>query len=204
MTEVQIVTIQPEHAAPLRRLQLICFPNIPPDELYSEKELLEVCEVFPDGTFVALAGETVVGLGSGVYTDFDPEHPQHTLLEIFARGHNPASLWYYGLDISVHPDYRGYGIGRRLYDARKAVVQRDNKRGIVAGGLVPGFARHKQSMSLEEYVAKVSAGELYDPTLTFQLRNGFEVRGILENYASLKVSDRRATLIIWENPKYIP
>ena len=46
------------------------------------------------------------------------------------------------------------------------------------------------------------AGELSDPTLTFQLRNGFEVRGLLANYIEDEADDGWATLIVWENPDY--
>ena len=118
----------------------------------------------------------MVGLGSGIYTHFDFAHPQHTLVEVTDQGHDREGEWYYGLDISVHPEYRGKGIGRKLYDARKALVQRDNKRGIVAGGLTPDFTKHKDSMSIEDYVDKICQGNLYDSTLSFQLRRRFCVQ----------------------------
>ena len=99
----------------------------------------------------------------------------------------------------MHPDYRGHGLGRRLYDARKGVVRRLGRRGIVAGGMLPGYAEHKGSLSAHEYVQKVVAGELTDPTLSFQLKNGFAVRGLLEGYLDDAASDGWATLIVWEN-----
>ena len=43
--------------------------------------------------------------------------------------HDPKGAWYYGADVSVDPDWRGLGLGRRLYDARKALVRRHGKRG---------------------------------------------------------------------------
>jgi hypothetical protein len=57
-------------------------------------------------------------------------------------------------------------------------------------------------MSAAEYAAKVAAGEIYDATLTFQLQNGFEVRGVLENYLHDEATDGWAVLIVWENPEY--
>ena len=114
--------------------------------------------------------------------------------------HDPNGDWYYGGDISVHPDYRGRGVGKMLYEARKKLVRERGLRGIVAGGVLPGYAAHKGELSVPEYVGKVVAGELSDPTLSFQLKNGFEVRGLLEGYLEDEASDHWATLIVWENP----
>ncbi|MEZ5342123.1 MAG: GNAT family N-acetyltransferase [Acidimicrobiales bacterium] len=43
--------------------------------------------------------------------------------------------WYYGTDITVLPEYRGYGIGRHLYELRKDVARTFNRKGIIAGEL---------------------------------------------------------------------
>jgi GNAT superfamily N-acetyltransferase len=114
--------------------------------------------------------------------------------------HDPDGEWYYGGDISVHPDYRGRGLGRRLYDARKDLVRRYWRRGIVAGGALPGYEHYKGELTVPEYVERVVDGELSDPTLTFQMRNGFEVRGLLEGYIEDEITGNWATLIVWENP----
>jgi ribosomal protein S18 acetylase RimI-like enzyme len=145
-------------------------------------------------------------MGAGIFLDFDFEHPQHSLYGIAGNhaceNHDPAGEWYYGTDISVHPDYRRRGIGKRLYELRKDLVRRYNKRGIVAGGALPGFGDHKANMTALEYVTEVAAGELYDPTLTFQIQNGFEVFGVISDYFSDARSDNWASLIVWENSDY--
>ena len=43
-------------------------------------------------------------------------------------------------------------------------------------------------------------GELTDPTLSMQLRNGFEVRGVIHDYMSHDHGEDYASLIVWENP----
>lgn len=203
---LEYMNLKPEHAPQLAELQLACFPTVDPGELFSPEEIELHYETFPEGFFVVLDGNRTVGMGAGIFTDFDFSRPQHKLYEVAGiagcMNHNPAGAWYYGTDISVHPDYRRRGIGQKLYDLRQGVVRRYNKRGIFAGGFLPGFVNHKATMTASEYVNKVAAGELYDPTLTFQIENGFEVRGVLADYFHNEASDNWASLIVWDNPDY--
>jgi GNAT superfamily N-acetyltransferase len=203
---IQIVTIEPGYAEALEQLQIDCFPTLAPHERMTSEHFLSHCRIFPEGGFVALDGERVMGLGSGFFTDFDLARPGHTFKEIVAEGfytnHDPEGDWYYGSDISVHPDYRGRGVGTRLYRARKELVRRYNRRGIVAGGMLPGYPAVESTLSLPDYVDAVVGGELYDATLSFQLKNGFEVKGLLEGYIDDAATNNWATLIVWQNPEF--
>ena len=205
---IRIEIIQPRFAAALEQLQRDCFPTLGEGELMREEHFLSHCRLFAEGNFVALDGERVIGLGSGFLIDFEFDQAQHSFQEIIDGGfysrHDPGGDWYYGADISVHPEYRRRGVGSRLYQARKDIARRLNRRGIVAGGLIPGYADYKSAMAPQDYVDKVVAGELYDSTLSFQLGRGFEARGLLENYIEDDASDNWATLIVWENPDYRP
>lgn len=210
--QVTVVNIQPGHFAALEELQRICYPMLGAQELMVVEHYASQFRLFAEGQFVALEGDgsggQVVGQGSGFLTDFDFDHPAHTFREIcdefyFTR-HNPQGAYYYGADISVHPDWRGQGIGKLIYAARKDLVQRRNRRGIIAGGMIPDYVRFHGTLTPYEYVAKVVAGELTDSTLSFQLRQGFRVRGLLENYLEDASSLNWATLIVWENPLYLP
>lgn len=205
---IRIDTIKPKYAKALEQLQRDCFPTLADSELMSEAHFLNHCRLFPEGNFVALARDRVVGLGSGFLIDFDFDHAQHSFQEIIAGGsyshHDPLGDWYYGGDISVHPDFRGRGIGSSLYAARKDIVRQLNRKGIVAGGLIPDFAQYKDRITVQQYVARVAAGELRDSTLSFQLGRGFALRGLLRDYIEDAASDNWATLIVWENPDFKP
>ena len=205
---IKIVNIEPKYAKDLERLQRLAYQTLAEEELLKEEHFLSHCKIFPEGSFVALENDVVVGLGSGFLTDFDFDDYNHSFQEIIAGGyysnHDPNGLWYYGGDISVHPQHRRKGIARRLYNARKDLVKKLNKRGIVAGGVLPTYAQYKDSLSVQEYVDKVVAGEIFGRTLSVQLRNGFKVRGLLENYIQDEASDNWSTLIVWENPDYQP
>jgi GNAT superfamily N-acetyltransferase len=228
---VRIVPSEAWHAPHLEALQVTCFPNLGPQELMRAEHFLRHRQVFAEADLVAEAGGAhaggahaggapagaaagappaaprVVGLGSGFFTDFDFEHPDHTFRDMIDGGwfgrHDPDGAWYYGADVSVHPGYRGLGLARRLYDARKALVRRHGKRGIVAGGALPGYPRYRDALAIEEYVARVVAGELFDPTLTVQLRNGFAVEGLLRGYLEDHATGDCATLIVWRNPAFV-
>ncbi len=202
---VEIINLVPGMEADLEAIELACFPMANPDDLLSKEDIAAYARTFPEGYFVAMVDGRPVGMGAGIYLDFDFDRPQHTIAEITGEhqcaNHDPDGEWYYGTDMTVLPEFRGRGIGRMLYAARKALVRRDGKRGIVAGGALPGFFEHKATMGIEEYVGKVVSGELTDPTLTFQMSEGFEVRGLLENYIEDEADDGWAALIVWENPQ---
>ena len=200
--DLRYVNLDARWAEELEALELQSFPGVNPADLYSARELVELAEVFPEGGFVVLDGETPIAMGLGVRVHFDLSRPQHRMKDLMSgqhkAGHDPTGEWYYGTDIAVDPRYRRRGIGSRLYDLRKEVCRTLGLRGIIAGGVIPGYAEHKHRMSAADYVDKVAAGELYDRTLSFQIENGFEARGVLENYMEDPEVDNWASLIVWE------
>jgi GNAT superfamily N-acetyltransferase len=204
MESLTVTTLDPHHFAALEQLQRDCYPTLGAQELMRAGHFASQYAVFAEGQIVVLDGERVIGQGSGFFTDFDFAHPNHTFAEIcdhfYFRNHRPEGAYYYGADISVHPEYRGRGIGKLIYRARKELVRRHRKHGIVAGGVLPGFVHHKQHMPVEIYVARVLAGDLVDPTLSFQRKEGFQVLGLLPGYLEDSASDNWATLILWPNP----
>lgn len=207
---LQYVRIAPAMCRAMEVLELQAFPTADPVDLYDEAELLILANDFPEGTVVGFDGDErtePVAVGLGIRTQFDFDNPQHSLKEVIAdapteSGDDPFGPWYYGTDIVVRPDYRRRGIGRELYDLRKQMCVDLNLAGIVAGGVIPGYAEHKDTLDADKYVAKVVAGELYDPTLTFQLENGFEAPCALENYLQDPAVNNYAALIVWHNPMY--
>lgn len=205
---LRIVNLTADLAEQCAALELAAFPHANPEDLLTEEDIRVYSEVFPEGFFVVLDGDRVAGQGAGIFLDFDFDHPQHTIAGITGAhqcaNHSPGGSWYYGTDMAVHPDYRRRGIGKRLYEVRKDLVRRHNKRGIIAGGHMPGYADQKSVMDTETYLAKVKEGELYDPTLSFQIENGFRILTILRNYIRDEVTDGDSALIVWDNPDFKP
>ena len=199
--QIVITHTRPEHIAHLVELQILCYPTLADTSRLKAPHFESHLRIFPEGQWVALAGDRVVGMSAGFLYSFDFDHPHHTFDEIIDYGyftrHDPQGQYFYGADVSVHPAYRRRGIGRRLYDARKELVRQRGLKGIVAGAMIPGFAHYKHVMDAPTYVARVVAGEIFDPTLSMQLRQGFRVRGLLPNYLPDTATDGWSVLIEW-------
>lgn len=206
MSEITYQTATSDRAEEMVALELLCFPNVDPADLITVEGIKLQEKVFPEGAVMALDGDRVVGMGSGIFVDYDITQPQHAMIDVVGRegvgNHDPDGDWYYGIDIAVHPDYRGRGIASELYRRRKQVVIDHDRRGIIAGGVIPGYAEVKDSMTALEYVEAVARGDLVDATLTAQIRNGFEVRGVVADYLHDPTTDNWASFIVWFNPDY--
>ena len=203
-----MVNLSADRVEQCAALELAAFPHANPEDLLDVEAMRAYSRTFPEGFFVVLDGDQVAGQGAGIFLDFDFDHPQHTIAGITGEyqcaNHDPDGDWYYGTDIVVHPQYRRRGIGKWLYEVRKDLVRRHNKRGIIAGGYMAGYEDHMGEMASGEYLRKVADGELYDPTLTFQIENGFRLVTVLHNYIRDKVTNGDSALIVWDNPDFKP
>ena len=102
----------------------------------------------------------------------------------------------------VDPGARGTRIGRRLYEERRALAERLELHGIVFGGRMANYSRFRRKVAgPQDYLDQVAAGKIHDPVIRFQLANGFEPAGVLENYLpSDRSSLGHAALMVWRNP----
>src|SRR5262245_49380274 len=201
MPDILITNTRAELLPQLEELQIVCYPTLADSSRFKKVHFESHLRIFPVGQWVALDGQRVVGMSAGFLCTFDFANPHHSFDEIIDYGfftrHDPGGEYFYGADVSVHPDYRGRGISRQLYDARKELVRHRRLRGIVTGGMIPGFVHYKSVMDAETYVARVVAGDLFDPTLSVQLRQGFQIRGLLPNYLPDSATDGWSVLLEW-------
>jgi GNAT superfamily N-acetyltransferase len=201
ISETLITNTRPDLIPQLVELQIVCYPTLADSSRFKARHFESHLRIFPAGQWVALDGERVAGMSAGFLYSFDFDQPHHSFDEIIDYGfftrHDPHGQHFYWADVSVHPDYRGRGISRQLYDARKQFVRQHRLQGIVTGAMIPGFAHCKAAMDARTYVARVEAGEIFDPTLSVQLRQGFRVRGLLANYLPDSATDGWSVLIEW-------
>ena len=194
----------------LMELNRAAYPALAEDNVvWGESHLRSHLRVFPQGQLVAQVNGKVLGAASSLIVDLGPDPLRHhTWAGITDSGyftnHNPRADTLYGADVYVHPKSRGLGIGAALYEARRQLCRRLNKRRILAGGRLWNYAEHADQMSPEEYAYRVAAGELKDLVLSFQLREGFVLRGVMPHYLRDARSNNHASLIEWLNPDYKP
>jgi len=203
-----IMHTRPEHAPALEQLQRLCFPTLDDAERFKAAHYRKHLELFPDGQLVALDGDRVVGATTTLRLHFDFNHIGHSFADIIQGGwltsHDPGGDWLYGADIGVDPGYRGRGLARALYAARQEVVWRFGLEGQVTAGMIRGYGDVKDRMTADEYYAGVVAGRFTDPTLTAQLRIGFEPRALLANYLHDPVCDNYSVLLVLDAGKDVP
>jgi 4-aminobutyrate aminotransferase/(S)-3-amino-2-methylpropionate transaminase len=195
-----LLNTQSDHCEQLEQMQFTCFPTLDDDQRFKAKHYRKHIEVFPEGQFVVLDGDRVVGATTTLRLHFDLEHVNHSFDEIIAGGwltsHQPDGVWLYGADIGTHPDYRGRGIAGALYVARQELVWRLGLRGQVTAGMIPGYNAHRSEMTVPEYYERVVRGKLFDPTVSMQMKTGFEARGLLANYLNDPVCDNYSVLLV--------
>jgi len=195
-----VLHTRPEHAAQLEELQRICFPTLDDAERFKAPHYLKHIDLFPDGQFVVIDGERVVGATTTLRLHFDFGHIDHTFADIIQGGwltsHEPDGSWLYGADVGVDPDYRGRGLATALYAARQETVWRLGLKGQVTAGMIPGYAAVKDRMPVEDYYRDVVKGVVRDSTLSMQMGVGFEPRALLANYLHDPVCDNYSVLLV--------
>ena len=203
-----VMNTRPEHAAQLEELQRVIFPTLADAERFKAAHYRKHVDLFPDGQFVVMDHERVVAATTTLRLQFDFEHLDHTFAEIIQGGwltsHDPHGDWLYGADIGVLPEHRGRGLATALYAARQELVWRQHLRGQVTGGMIAGYGAVKDRMSAEEYYRAILAGRITDPTLSTQMRVGFEPRALLSNYLNDPVCDNYSVLIVLGSEKDVP
>lgn len=162
---------------------------------------------FPEGQICVCVDGKVVGCAFSLIIDYNKFGDDHTYDQIVTgfsfdnHDHNGDVL--YGIEVFIHPDYRGLRLARRLYDARKELCENLNLRAIMAGGRMPNYNQYASEMSAKQYIDKVKTKQLHDPVLSFQLANDFHVRRLLKNYMPGDTeSQEYATLLEWLNIYY--
>lgn len=206
------IRIRPVEQADLPRLIELnkrAFPSMAEENVvWSERQLRNHLKLFPAGQLAAEIGGRIVGaVASLIINPGRDPYRAHTYAGItdggYFHNHDADGDTLYGADVYVDPEAQGLGVGAALYEARRRLCRELNLRRILAGGRLAGYAEQANGMSPETYVQKVQEGIIRDAVLTFQLREGFVVRGILRNYIVDPMSRNLASLIEWLNPDYV-
>jgi GNAT superfamily N-acetyltransferase len=195
-------------ALALEQLQEIVFPSLAPQERLNAENFRFHVQLFPEGQFVALLNNQIVGSTTAIRYNFDPHHPhQHQFNDIFDEGflrtHQPLGNWLYGIDVGVHPQHRGKGIARALYRARQNTVYALTLDGQVTVGMLNGYHLLAGSISVETYYQQLVLKKITDPTVSAQQKIGFEIKGLMSNYLTDPTCGNAGVLLVLDASKKI-
>ena len=176
---------------------------------WPEDTVRSLIKLFPEGQLCIVDNDELVAVALTIKVKYDrfsnPHRYEDLITEDQIHSHDKDGDALYGLDVLVDPEYRGYRLGRRLYEARKDLCRDENLRAILAGGRLPGYAAHADEISVTDYIEQVERQKIHDPILSFQLSNGFDVKRLLVRYLPEdKKSRGYATLLEWDNILYTP
>lgn len=186
-------------------LQRDCFPApFPAELLWQPEHIRRHLELFPAGQFAAVDGDQVVGSCSNSLISEVvwqghlgwAETVGGPLLERFAADGNTL----YGLDVSVHPSWRGRGILRAFCQRRFDLVRSLGLARYGTAVRLPGFSTFRlenSAASPQDYVEAVKSGAVADPTLTPMLRIGLTLEGVIRGYMDDPESGDAAAVLSW-------
>ena len=111
-----------------------------------KKELQKLVSIFPEGQVVVKVNGEIAGCALSIIVDYDKFDDNHTYDDIIGgenfSTHTKNGDVLYGIDVFIHPEYRGKRLGRRLYEARKELCEQLNLKSIIFGGRIPNFAKY--------------------------------------------------------------
>lgn len=179
------------------------------DVFWTPKQIDKLIRIFPEGQIVVVVDGKIVGCALSIIVNYDDVKNDHTYAQVTGNEtfdtHTRKGNILYGIEVFIHPDYRGLRLARRMYEYRKELCEKLNLKAIMFGGRIPNYHKYADAMRPKEYIEKVRSREIYDPVLTFQLSNDFHVRRVIRNYLpNDEESKHCATLLQWDNIYYQP
>lgn len=178
-------------------------PPFPQELLWTADQLAHHVDLFPDGALCVEINGEIAGSLTTLIVQYEPGDT-HSWEEVtdngFIRTHNPDGNTLYVVDICVKPAFRKLGLARKMLEAAYQTVVHLNLDRLLGGGRIPGYHRHAGELTPEQYLQKVTSGELNDPVLTFLMRAGRVPVDIMHDYLDDEESKNCAALMEWKNP----
>lgn len=168
----------------MAELQRRVFPTLCPTQLLSEEHFAAHIDIFPAGQIVVMFNDRLIGSTSTFRCPYPPAH--HTFVSItgdlWLTTHDPEGAWLYGFDMGIEPKLQGFGLGRYLYRARSELTRQLGMAGQVIVGMPSGYGKVSGTVPFDLYYEKILSGEVFDPTVSMQMRMGFEPSCVVADY----------------------
>mgnify|MGYP003582775924 CR=1 FL=1 len=204
--EVKIRPLQIEDYSGLKEAMSAAYEGT--GAVWREQSIKKLIDIFPDGQICVEVDGIVAACALSIIVQYRLFGDDHTYEEITGYysfdTHSNSGNVLYGIEVFVHPDFRGLRLARRLYDARKELCEQRNLKEIKVGGRLPNYHKHS-NLTPKEYIEKVRQKEIFDPVLSFQLANDFHPVKVLPHYLKGDNESREfAALLEWSNIYYSP
>ena len=125
-----------------------------PESYWKEEKIAKLLTLFPEGQIVVKVNGHIAGAALSIIVDGKMAEKKHTYKEITGdysfSTHSAKGDFLYGIDVFIHPEFRGLRLGRRLYDYRKDLCERLNLKGILFGGRIPNYHEYADNMTPKE------------------------------------------------------
>lgn len=207
INKIELRNLQLEDYLELKQSMKDAYEDEGIGDLWNKNEIKKLLKVFPEGQLVILVDDVVVGSALSIIVDEKLAMSKHTFNDITSDGnfskHDKDGNILYGIDVFIHPNYRGLRLGRRLYDGRKEMCESLNLKSIVFAGRMPNYAQFSKEFTPRQYLEKVKNKEIHDPVISFQLSNDFHIEKLMHNYLEGdRFSKEYAVLLEWNNILY--
>ncbi|MBS3171247.1 GNAT family N-acetyltransferase [Candidatus Woesearchaeota archaeon] len=183
-----------------------------PIEARAPKEKFEErLKVFPNGFFIAVLNDEIVGVTTSQIIKYNPKNPPNSWTEITGDGHiseshNPNGKAVYVVSLGVspkgRPEGKGIGVGTALLERQKQLTKELGKEYLVLSARVPSydsFCKTRGNIPIEVYVnLRRNDGLPEDIELRFYERAGLKQVKICPNTMDDAESRNYGVMMEWK------
>lgn len=176
---------------------------------WGEDQLSSHQAVFPQGQLVIeeRATGTIIGMAASLIVNWDDYEIEDAWRDFtdhgYFRNHDAEKgRTLYAAEVMVDPACQGRGLGKLLYAARRTLTRDLGLLRIRSGARLRGYSRFAPDTTPLEYLLKITQGTEFDPTISFQMKQGFHIMALVKGYLPHDPETLGwAVAIEWLNPE---
>lgn len=174
---------------------------------FEEYNIDNLLSVFPEGQFVVVLNENILGYAFSFIVNYDSFGDEHTFPQITGNlsfsTHDTQGDVLYGIYCDLHPELQNYHLGQLIWDAMQDLCKKLNLKAIVTSSTIPINNQMSPNISDWDYLQKVKHNEIFDSSLSSQFANDFHAKRIIKGYfETLIKSENMSVLMQWDNIFY--